>query len=82
MSRKQVLEVMKKMAKIVDNQNLKDKSMKGQAPYQSMGKNITITVVLALIQLYQVSISYDNHLTRAQLKMIVCKTSRFRFVLD
>ena len=29
-SKKQVLEIMKKMAKIVDNQNLKDKSMKGQ----------------------------------------------------
>ena len=38
-SKKQVLEIMKKMAKIVDNQNLKDKSMKGQDPYQSMGTN-------------------------------------------
>ncbi len=38
-SKKQVLEIMKKMAKIVDNQNLKDKSMKGEAPYQSMGNN-------------------------------------------
>ena len=38
-SKKQVLEIMKKMAKIVDNQNLKDKSMKGQDPYQSMGAN-------------------------------------------
>jgi len=38
-SKKQVLEIMKKMAKIVDNQNLKDKSMKGQAPYQLMGTN-------------------------------------------
>jgi len=35
-SKKQVLEIMKKMAKIVDLQNLKDKSMKGQLPYQSM----------------------------------------------
>ena len=35
-SKKQVLEIMKKMAKIVDGQNLKDKSMKGQLPYQSM----------------------------------------------
>ena len=35
-SKKQVLEIMKKMAKIVDGQNLKDKSMKGQFPYQSM----------------------------------------------
>ena len=38
-SKKQVLEIMKKMAKIVDNQNLKDKSMKGQDPYQPMGTN-------------------------------------------
>ncbi len=38
-SKKQVLEIMKKMARVVDNQNLKDKSMKGQAPYQSMGSN-------------------------------------------
>ncbi len=38
-SKKQVLEIMKKMAKIVDSQNLKDKSMKGQLPYQSMGAN-------------------------------------------
>ncbi len=38
-SKKQVLEIMKKMANIVDSQNLKDKSMKGQAPYQSMGSN-------------------------------------------
>ena len=30
---------MKKMAKIVDRQNLKDKSMKDQSPYQSMGEN-------------------------------------------
>ena len=27
---------MKKMAKVVDNQNLKDPSMKGHAPYKSM----------------------------------------------
>ncbi len=38
-SKKQVLEIMKKMAKIVDNQNLKDPSMKGQAPYQPMSGN-------------------------------------------
>ena len=38
-SKKQVLEIMKKMAKVVDNQNLKDKSMRGQAPYQSMANN-------------------------------------------
>ena len=38
-SKKQVLEIMKKMAKVVDNQNLKDPSMKGQAPYQAMSGN-------------------------------------------
>ena len=38
-SKKQVLEIMKKMAKIVDNQNLKDPGMKGQAPYQPMSGN-------------------------------------------
>ena len=35
-SKKQVLEIMKKMAKIVDYQNLKDRSMKDQDPYQPM----------------------------------------------
>ena len=35
-SKKQVLEIMKKMAKVVDNQNLKDPSMKGHAPYKPM----------------------------------------------
>jgi len=38
-SKKQVLEIMKKMAKIVDNQNLKDPGMKGQAPYEPMWGN-------------------------------------------
>ena len=38
-SKKQVLEIMKKMARIVDNQNLKDPSMKGQSPYQTMSGN-------------------------------------------
>ncbi len=38
-SKKQVLEIMKKMAKVVDNQNLKDRSMKGQEPYQPMAGN-------------------------------------------
>jgi len=38
-SKKQVLEIMKKMAKVVDNQNLKDRSMKGQDPYQPMAGN-------------------------------------------
>ena len=38
-SKKQVLEIMKKMAKVVDYQNLKDKSMKDQEPYQQMSGN-------------------------------------------
>ena len=38
-SKKQVLETMKKMAKIVDNQNIKDPSLKGHAPYQAMSGN-------------------------------------------
>ncbi len=38
-SKKHVLEIMKKMAKIVDSQNLKDPSMKGQLPYQAMSNN-------------------------------------------
>ena len=35
-SKKHVLEIMKKMAKVVDNQNLKDPSMKGHSPYKPM----------------------------------------------
>tara|TARA_Y100000996_G_scaffold83869_1_gene57908 strand:- start:1179 stop:3362 length:2184 start_codon:yes stop_codon:yes gene_type:complete len=38
-SKKQVLEIMKKMAKIVDYQNLKDRGMKDQDPYQPMAGN-------------------------------------------
>ena len=38
-SRKQVLEVMKKMAKVVDSQNIKDPALKGHAPYQTMSGN-------------------------------------------
>jgi len=38
-SRKQVLEIMKKMAKIVDNQNIKDPALKGHAPYKTMSGN-------------------------------------------
>ena len=38
-SKKHVLEIMKKMAKIVDNQNLKDPGMKDQSPYNSMSHN-------------------------------------------
>ena len=39
-SKKQVLEIMKKMAQVVDNQNIKDPALKGQAPYQAMSGNI------------------------------------------
>ncbi len=38
-SKKHVLEIMKKMAKVVDNQNLKDPSMKGNSPYIAMSDN-------------------------------------------
>ena len=38
-SKKQVLEIMKKMAEVVDNQNIKDPALKGQAPYQAMSGN-------------------------------------------
>jgi len=38
-SKKQVLETMKKMAKVVDNQNIKDPALKGHAPYQVMSGN-------------------------------------------
>ncbi len=35
-SKKHLLEIMKKMAKVVDNQNLKDPGMKGHSPYMPM----------------------------------------------
>jgi len=38
-SKKQVLEIMKKMAKVVDRQNLKDPTMKGHSPYMPMAGN-------------------------------------------
>ena len=38
-SKKHVLEIMKKMAKVVDSQNLKDLSMKGHSPYEPMSLN-------------------------------------------
>ena len=37
-SKKHVLEIMKKMAKVVDSQNLKDPSMKGHSPYKPMSE--------------------------------------------
>ena len=39
-SKKQVLEIMKKMAKVVDNQNLKDPAMKGYSPYKAMSDDL------------------------------------------
>ena len=38
-SKKQVLEIMKKMASVVDNQNIKDPALKGHAAYQTMSGN-------------------------------------------
>ncbi len=38
-SKKQVLETMKKMARIVDSQNFKDPALKDHAPYQTMSGN-------------------------------------------
>ena len=38
-SRKQVLEIMKKMASVVDNQNIKDPALKEYSPYQAMSGN-------------------------------------------
>jgi malate synthase len=38
-SKKHVLEIMKKMARVVDSQNLKDPSMKGSSPYIAMSDN-------------------------------------------
>ena len=38
-SKEQVLKTMKKMAKIVDNQNIKDPALKGYASYQPMSNN-------------------------------------------
>jgi len=43
-SKKQVLEIMKKMAKIVDYQNLKDHGMKDQVPYQQMAPHFEKSV--------------------------------------
>ena len=38
-SKKQVLEIMKRMATVVDNQNIKDPALKDHAPYQAMSGN-------------------------------------------
>ena len=38
-SKKQVLEIMKKMARVVDNQNIKDPALKGYSSYQPMSGN-------------------------------------------
>ncbi len=38
-SKKHVLEIVKKMAKVVDSQNLKDPSMKGHSPYEPMSND-------------------------------------------
>ena len=38
-SKKHVLEIIKKMAKVVDGQNLKDPSMKGHSPYEPMSND-------------------------------------------
>ena len=43
-SKKQVLEILKKMARIVDNQNIKDPALKGHAPYQAMSGNFDKSV--------------------------------------
>ena len=43
-SKKHVLEIMKKMAKVVDNQNLKDPSMKGHSPYIPMSDNFAKSI--------------------------------------
>jgi len=43
-SKKQVLEIMKKMAKIVDKQNVKATALKGYAPYKPMSDNYEISI--------------------------------------
>ena len=48
-SKKQVLEIMKKMAKVVDNQNLKDRSMRAQDPYQPMAGNFDKSIASSVI---------------------------------
>jgi len=43
-SKKQVLQTMKKMAKIVDKQNVRDPALKGYAPYKPMSDNYEISI--------------------------------------
>jgi len=43
-SKEQVLQTMKKMAKIVDKQNIRDPALKGYAPYKSMSDNYETSI--------------------------------------
>jgi len=43
-SKEQVLQTMKKMAKIVDKQNIRDPSLKGYAPYKPMSDNYETSI--------------------------------------
>ena len=43
-SKEQVLKTMKKMAKIVDSQNVKDPALKGYASYKTMSDNYDISI--------------------------------------
>jgi malate synthase len=43
-SKEQVLQTMKKMAKIVDKQNIKDPALKGYARYKPMSDNYEISI--------------------------------------
>ncbi len=43
-SKEQVLQTMKKMAKIVDKQNIKDPALKGYAPYKPMSDNYETSI--------------------------------------
>jgi len=43
-SKEQVLQIMKKMAKIVDKQNIRDPALKGYAPYKPMSDNYETSI--------------------------------------
>ena len=43
-SKEQVLQTMKKMAKIVDKQNIRDPALRGYAPYKPMSDNYEISI--------------------------------------